>query len=227
MKASGSVLSYFRGLGRPVGGKRRASDAGAPRTAAASAFDEIAHAIINEHLAHGRRGLAVGGVSAGSGVSYVSAGVGFALARCGVRTLLVDTDLSTSGLEELFPGDRAGRGLSDLLLDPALALADVVTQHAPNIAILHAGPALEQASDVLDSDRFRAIAEECVRAFDCSIFDTPPANRSSDGRRVASVVGYSLIVARRAHSFTEDVEQLAKSITDDGTTVIGAVLNGV
>ncbi len=37
----------------------------------------------------------------------------------------------------------------------------------------------------------------CLREFDATIVDTPPANQYSDARRVSTVVGYSLIVAHR------------------------------
>lgn len=190
-------------------------------------FDETARRIVAEHLALGCRGFAVAGVSAGTGVSYVAAGLGLALARAGVNTLLMDTDLRAAGLQTYFPNAPAQQGLADLLADSSLDVMDVVTQPAPNLSVLPAGAPITPASDVLDGHRFRMIAEQCVRSFDCAIFDTPPANRSSDGRRVSSVVGYSLIVARRSHTFAQDVEYLAKAIGEDGGIVIGAILNGV
>ena len=39
--------------------------------------------------------------------------------------------------------------------------------------------------------------EFCLRDFDATIVDTPPANTCADARRISTVVGYSLIVTRR------------------------------
>jgi Mrp family chromosome partitioning ATPase len=65
----------------------------------------------------------------------------------------------------------------------------------------------------------------CMREYDLTIVDTPPANTSSDARRISTVCGYSLIVTRQNVSLTDDVKTLMAQIRGDHGRVIGTVLN--
>jgi protein-tyrosine kinase len=58
-----------------------------------------------------------------------------------------------------------------------------------------------------------------------TIVDTPPANSSSDVRRISTVLGYSLIVAGSNRSYVNDVKTLAAQLRSDHAKVIGTVLN--
>jgi Mrp family chromosome partitioning ATPase len=58
-----------------------------------------------------------------------------------------------------------------------------------------------------------------------TIIDTPPANTCADARRISTVVGYSLIVTRRHHTFVDDVRTLASQLEADRAKVVGTVLN--
>jgi Mrp family chromosome partitioning ATPase len=65
----------------------------------------------------------------------------------------------------------------------------------------------------------------CLREYDVTIVDTPPANTSSDARRISNVVGYSLLVARRNQSLISDIKTLAEQMLDDRVKVVGTVMN--
>jgi Mrp family chromosome partitioning ATPase len=85
--------------------------------------------------------------------------------------------------------------------------------------------AASNAPELIASGRFKSLIDFCLREFDATIVDTPPANRYSDARRISTVVGYSLIVARRNKTHVNDVKTLAEQIRGDHATVIGTVLN--
>ena len=57
-----------------------------------------------------------------------------------------------------------------------------------------------------------------------TIFDTTPANGCTDAQRVATVAGYSLVVARKNSSYVDDLATLAKLLRADGSKVVGSVL---
>ena len=58
-----------------------------------------------------------------------------------------------------------------------------------------------------------------------TIVDTPPANSCADSRRISTVVGYSLVVARKDHTLVSDVRTLVDQLRKERATVIGSVLN--
>lgn len=188
----------------------------------------LATDLINHHVAVGRRGLAICGASAGAGVSFVAANLAVKLAQAGVSTLLVDANFHQAAIHELIapPGPRP-LGLADLLGEPNMELSEVVNPDVvPGLAVVYAGAvSAASGSELLVTERFRSFTSECLRQFDCTIFDTPPANRSTDARAVAAAAGYALLVARKASTYVGDLALLSAQLEQDGALVIGSVLN--
>lgn len=186
----------------------------------------LAHEVVDQHVRLGRRGLALCGAARGAGVTFVAANLAVALAQAGVSTLLVDANLEAPDLQTLIAPPEAGPGLSELLADPELTLHDAVrTDVLPGLSVLFAGAELPEGIDGLGGERFRELAQRCLRDYDCTIFDTPPANRSAGARMVAVETGYALLVARRNVSFAEDLGTLTAQLAQDEVLIIGSVLN--
>jgi capsular exopolysaccharide synthesis family protein len=182
--------------------------------------------VMAQHLSFGRRALAVCAASAGVGCTFVAANLAIALSQVGVSTLLIDADLREPGLDKLLPPGRSQPGLAQFLSNPEIAVGDCLDQDAlPNLSVMYAGGATSNAQELLASDRFGALMNACLRDFDATIVDTAPANRFADARRVSTVVGYSLLVARRHHTFAKDLRVLTAQLQADHARVIGSVLN--
>jgi protein-tyrosine kinase len=149
-----------------------------------------------------------------------------ALSQIGVKTLLIDADLHHPSVDSLITPSVAGDGLAHCLASPTVNFYQVIHSDVlPNLSVLFAGGAATDAQELLGGERFQALMAMCLRDFDATIIDTPPANLCSDARRVSTVVGYSLIVAARDKSFVEDVKTLAGQLQADHARVIGTVLN--
>jgi Mrp family chromosome partitioning ATPase len=187
----------------------------------------IADEIVETHLRQGRRGLAICGAAAGSGVTFVGANLAIALAQAGYSTLLVDANLEAPGLQDLIAPPSASQGLQDLLDDEDLAGSDVVNAEVlPNLSIIYAGEPRASASDALGGERFRAIAGQWLRDYDCSLVISAPANRSTGALAAAGAMGYALLIARRNRSYADDLATLTAQLSADGVVVVGSVLNG-
>ncbi|HEY0651213.1 hypothetical protein [Phenylobacterium sp.] len=200
--------------------------AGAPGRPGSDAVQAFAAEVVDTHVRLGRRGLAVCGAAVGAGVSFVAASLAVGLAQAGVSTLIVDANLEAPSLQDLIKPPTDLPGLWDLLDDDGMDLLDAVhAQVMPNLSVLYAGAVAPDAEDRLGTDRFQGVVQRCLRHFECTIFDTPPANRSTGARTVALAAGYALLVARRGASYADDLEQLADQLAQDGTLVVGSVLN--
>ena len=79
--------------------------------------------------------------------------------------------------------------------------------------------------ELLSSARFRDVVNQVLREFDLTIFDTTPTNSCTDAQRVATIAGYSLIVARKNISYLNDVKLLSNLLRADRSLVVGTVLN--
>ena len=182
--------------------------------------------IMAQHVREGRRSLAICSPSAETGCTFVASNLAVALAQIGVKTVLVDADLRQPGVAAMFGIADDNPGLSDYLADPSLRLDDVVYGDAmPHLSLVTAGLPPHNPQELLSSHRFRALVDQLLREYDLTILDTTPTNACTDAQRVATVAGYSLIVARKHKSFMGDVATLAKLLRADRSMVVGTVLN--
>jgi Mrp family chromosome partitioning ATPase len=103
-----------------------------------------------------------------------------------------------------------------------------VIQHdlLPGLSIFFAGGACADASELVGGIRCGEMLDALQRNYDYMIVDAPPANRSPDARRLASYIGYGLIVARRGRTYVDDVATLAAQLAEDRAEVIGTIFNG-
>jgi protein-tyrosine kinase len=197
-----------------------------PRGARAEAIRTLRTHIIAQHLEAGRRGLTICGASAGVGATFVAVNLALALAQVGAKVLLVDGDLRNPQIDQFVVPDRTPPGLRECLQAEDADLSRFIQPEvAQNLSIMFAGEAAPNAQELIASERFIEVIGRCSRDYDIMIVDTPPANLCADGRRVSTVIGYSIIVAKRHVSFVSDLKALAEQLRDDRAQVIGSVLN--
>lgn len=182
--------------------------------------------VMARHIHLGRRALAVCAASRGVGCTFVAANLAVALSQIGVNTLLIDGNLRSPGVDWMIRPAQSEKGLRHCLASPTSNFSeDIEGEVLPNLSVMFAGGAAANAQELLAAERFRALMDFCLRDFDATIIDTPPANTCSDARRIASVAGYCVIVARRHKTFVEDVKILTSQMQGDHARVVGTVLN--
>jgi len=182
--------------------------------------------VMAQHINLGRRALAVCGPSAGVGCSFVAANLAVSLAQIGVKTLLIDGDLRRPALDLLVRPPHPVAGLAQCLQSSDEPFgANIDADVLPNFSLMYAGHATANPQESLAGDRFRSFMKFCLREFDVTIVDTPPANTSTDGRRISGVAGYTLMVVARDRTFVRDVKTLSSQLRADRAVVIGTVLN--
>lgn len=197
-----------------------------PTSARAEAIRLLRTQIIAQHIKPGRRALAMIGAVEGSGCSYLTANLAAALSQMGTKTLLVDANMRSPRVDQIFGLDAGAPGLSSFLsLQVARAERVVHANVLPNLSIIAAGPPVARPQELLSSARFRDGMNMLLREYDIALFDTPPGNSSADALTVASALAYALIVARRDHSFVGDVTTLTSQLSAARCTIVGSVLS--
>jgi len=196
-----------------------------PRSRAAEAIRSLRTHIIARHLESGRRALAVCAASANAGCTFVAVNLAVALSQSGANTLLIDADLRSPGIDRIFRRPATAEGLQQYLGTSALPLSDFIEEDVlPRLSVLFAGGSAANPQELLANHRFSDLIDFCLRDFDATVIDTPPANTSSDVSRICSVVSHCLIVARRNRSFVNDVKLLADQLKADRAQLVGTVL---
>jgi capsular exopolysaccharide synthesis family protein len=197
-----------------------------PQGLEAEAIRALRTRLAAQHLREGRRSLAVCAAAAEAGCTYVSLNLAVSMAQAGVRTAIVDANLRDPMIADLCSLPLSMPGLADYLGDDSVTMAQIVDiELMPNLAVIGAGDAPVNPQELLSGARFRGLVDQLLREYDLTIFDTPPANICSDGQRVATMAGFSLIVSRKHKSYLEDVKTLAKQLRADRSVVVGSILN--
>ena len=182
--------------------------------------------IIAQHLKAGRRGIVVVAPVEGVGCTFMAANLAAALSQVGVKTLIVDCNMRSPRVDQVFGLDPNSPGLSSFLsLQVARPERVVHANVLPNLSVITAGPPVLLPQELLSSNRFRDGVNTLLREFDLVLFDTPPANSSADALTVGGVVGYAMVVARRDHSYFKDVTTLVSQLQSTRCSIIGSVLN--
>lgn len=197
-----------------------------PTGARAEAFRTLRTHIMAQHLEDGRRGLAICAASGGVGATFTAVNLAVALAQIGAKVLLIDGDLRSAGVDQFIRPAKPVHGVLQVLKNADTDLSDgIQVDVVENLSVMFAGGTTPSAQELLAGARFSEVVERCLRDYDLTIIDTPPANSCADARRVSTVVGYSLIVAQRHDTFINDIKALANQLREDRAHVVGTVLN--
>lgn len=182
--------------------------------------------LLAQHISDGRRSLAICAPSVGVGSTYIAVNLAVAFSLAGIKTLLIDANMRAPGVETYITPNEPIPGLMQCLNNANLQLGDAIQDEVlPNLSVLFAGGVTENAQELLASQMFQEIVDSCMRDFEITIVDTPPANISADVRRVAMIVRYALIIARKNGSYVDDIKILAEELMSDRAKVIGTFLN--
>jgi protein-tyrosine kinase len=196
-----------------------------PPEARPEALEVLVQGLIDHHVRVGRRAIAVCSPAVGAGVSVTSANIAIGLAQAGVSTLLVDANLDSPGQHLLIAPRTVGLSLECVLSGEPIHQA-IHHEVLPHFSVLYAAGDANSSGDRIATEAFEHCAQAFMRDFECTIFDTPPANRSPSARAISAVARYAVLVVRRDGSFADDVVLLTEQLEQDGVMILGSVLNG-
>jgi capsular exopolysaccharide synthesis family protein len=129
------------------------------------------------------------------GKSLVSVNVASIFAISGKKTLLIGYDLRKPALHKIF-GLNATHGLTSYMVG-RYELDDVLqATEFDNFDVLVAGPVPPNPSELIDSDKNRALLKELRKRYDYIILDTPPVNLIADAQCLAKESDINLFIVR-------------------------------
>lgn len=187
---------------------------------------EVLRTLRNQLALHWRSDysqLAVTSPAAGQGASDIAANLAVVFSQVGARTLLIDADMRNPRQHSLFRLDR-GLGLSDILAGHAGMEVIQSIYQLKNMFVLPAGTEPPNPLELLARPALRRLLDIAREQFDVLIIDTPPALQCADAQALCAHIGSTLIVARRHHARTADLERLKQQLNAAGAIAVGAVL---
>lgn len=161
------------------------------------------------------------------GKTTVASNLALALAEIGKRVLLIDGDLRKPRLHDLF-GVSNEWGFSDVLAGnkpPDGSEAMVAGTEYGELHVLPAGQCHGSISNLLHSPRTSEFLRRMRREFDMVLIDTPPILPMPDARVLGKLVDGVILVVRADRTTKLTAATASQRLRDDGTRVLGTVLN--
>ncbi len=173
-----------------------------------------------------RAGLALAVISpgVGDGKTYCAANLAVTLAQLGGRTLLVDADMRSPRIHEVF-NLKTQAGLSGILSGRADKQVIQQVSVLPSLFVLPVGTTPPNPLELVERPAFGLLMRELVSKFDHVVVDTPGAVHGSDAAVIAARCGAALVVARKDASRTDDLRELVASLAGAPVKMAGVVFN--
>jgi succinoglycan biosynthesis transport protein ExoP len=164
-----------------------------------------------------------------AGKTTTVANLGISLAEIGRRVLLVDGDLRRPRLGKLF-GLQFATGLSDALLDEGsgnITLDSVIRPSTvPGLYVLPGGSEPANISKLLHSTHLDNLVERARAEYDFVLIDSPPMMGMADARLLSRNADGVILICRSGETSPEQLTEAKERLAEDGTPVIGTILNG-
>ena len=167
--------------------------------------------------------LLVTSAQPGEGKTTTSQAVSLTLARLGKSVLLVDGDLRRPAIHNVF-GLANERGLSSLLtsLDPLESA--VQTTAEPRLSALPSGPVPPSPTELIASNRFRALIDQMVEKFDVVVIDSPPILGLADAPTMAALADGVVFVVEAGRSRRGALKAALRRLRAMRPNLLGGVL---
>lgn len=189
-------------------------------------IDSVRTALMHESTTKKRQIVLITSPATLEGRTTVASQLAASLARAGRRTLLVDGDLRSPSLHELFEVPLED-GFSEVLR-AEIDVADVIRPtYTENLWLLTAGYCDSGAIKALANDQVQPIFAKLRADYDFIIIDGAPVLGLSDSLLFGQHVDGAILSVLRDFSQVHKIQQAADLLTSVGVRMIGAVVNGV
>lgn len=195
-----------------------------PTSLAAEQYRTIRLQIENLRRERGVRLVAISSPGRSDGKTTTAINVAGALAQSpDARVALVEVDVRHPGVARCL-GLSGGRGLSTYLIDPAMAVDDVLERPASiGFAVVVAGPVSSMPYELLKSPRLTGLFAALRERFDYVVVDTPPVLPFPDVGILRDLVDGFVLVVRANRTPREMVRDSLATV--GAHRVLGAIFN--
>jgi capsular exopolysaccharide synthesis family protein len=217
----------FLGLVPIVSGDRHPLISGPVPHDFGEAYRSIRTSLAAQLPGTGSRVVAVASSQPLEGKTTTAVNIAMALAVGGARVLLIDADMRRPSVHKALRMAN-DRGLSQLLAGQARMREVVQRTHDPNLLTITAGRTPANPSELLASDRMRALLAGLETGpFDWIIIDTPPVLAVTDAVILAPLVGAVTFVIGAEMTRWRLAERAVETLLSSNPRHVLAVLNKV
>ena len=157
--------------------------------------------------------------------------LGIMMAQAGAPVLLVDADLRHPSLHQVLSdspnGHRAPPGLSNVIVGQTKLDDVILPTGVPNLSLVSAGILPPNPSELLASQRMRALVSELTERAEVVMVDSPPCLLYADAVVLSALTDGVLYVLRSGTQDKAAQRRVQKQLQQAKARVLGVVFNDV
>lgn len=158
------------------------------------------------------------------GKSTTSLNLAYALASAGHKVVLIDSDMRRPSLAGVLEMPLAP-GLSNILVDESVDAIHPSVVHE-NLSVLLSGDIPPNPSELVVSDKMKALIEKLRGLYDYVVVDLPPVNLVSDPIMMSRHLDGMIVIVRHGYTRRRDVNDAVRSLKLVNAKILGFVYNG-
>ena len=158
----------------------------------------------------------------GKTLTSINLGLSFAKLR-DQKVLLVDADLRSRGLSQLFETHKFP-GLSEILEGVATFESAVLATDVPHLWVVTAGQIVAGSSEAFASERWKEFMNWVSKSFEVVLVDAPPILPMADCELITAGCDSAMLVVRALKTSRELLGNAVKHV--DSKKFLGIVFNG-
>jgi len=195
-----------------------------PSSPEAEAYRQLRTNVRALSVDHDLRSFVVSSAVESEGKTLVVANLAVAFAQAGHRVAVVDADMRSPKLAEVF-GFEAEVGLSSALTSNASV--ESLLQRYPGLPleVMPSGREPANPSELLGSRRFASMLKTLTDKFEVVLVDAPALLPVTDAAIIAQLTGGVILVTRAASTRTSQLETAAEVLRAVDKQPLGVVLN--
>ena len=176
----------------------------------------------------GMRSLMVVSAKAEQGSTTTITNLAITLAQAGHRVVLVDANMRTAELHQVFDIPN-GFGFSDLLNDPTNSSFEkaLLSTDVENLRIVTSGSVASNPWELFRSSNLMPVSRRFREIADYVLYDTPSGVMFTDALNLAPIVDGAILCVRALETPTGVEKRLVDLIHESNVDVLGAVLSDV
>jgi len=173
-----------------------------------------------------QKALVVTSIAENEGKSTVAANLAIALAGQSKRVILIEGDLRRPSQFLIFGQElKEKQEVGEYLKGNAQLKEILIKSSVPNLYMILGRNCYSSSTELVHASKMGDLLEQCKKAADYVIIDTPPVGLIGDAEVLARTAGAMMLVARQNYIPAEDINDTLDVFRAQKTSVIGVVLN--
>ncbi|MCX5771380.1 MAG: polysaccharide biosynthesis tyrosine autokinase [Candidatus Hydrogenedentes bacterium] len=162
----------------------------------------------------------------GEGKTTTAVNMAVTMADCGIRVLLVDTDLRRPNVHRVLKMGR-GPGLADVLRGNAELSSVIRKTSVENMWVISSGRVPPNPSELIGSAKMQRLMDELSGQFGLVVCDAPSILVVTDPVLLATHVDTAVLVVSVNNARRETIQRAHKLLDAASVQIAGVVLNGL